>query len=487
MKRFLLLVLCVLATFAGFAQSERVVRGVVMDANDAPLVDATVKAVGSSEIIKSGPGGMFTMTVSPFVKFIEASFEGYVTMQGEIDGSYLIFRLKEDKKYWDNKAKAEAEKAKAEEAARIAEEKRLAAEKAAAEKAAAEKAKADEAARIAEEKRLAAEKAKAEKAAAEKAKAEETARIAEQKRLAAEKAKAEKAAAEKAKAEAAARLAEQKRLEQERIAEEKRLAAEKAKAEKAAAEKAKAEAAARLAEQKRLEQERIAEEKRIAAEKAKAAKVVTEKANVDETARISEETNVIRSKHSSPKRAKAVELRPERKGYASYLETTYSLTISEMHDWIGMNYIGGYQFNDKLFLGLGVGANIADSDEKLKPIKKGQLPKIVSYYSFPAFVHFRYNFLNRICSPLFALSVGVRYAPSQDFPFELGVVNYDSFGVMAHPQIGLNFRIARRSSIYIAAGYECYTAPVCIENTGYSATFEPGLYSNITFSLGVNF
>jgi hypothetical protein len=105
-----------------------------------------------------------------------------------------------------------AEKAAAEaEAARIAEEERLAAKKAAAEA---------EAARIAEEERLAAEKAAAEA---------EAARIAEEERLAAEMAAAE--------AEAA------------RIAEEERLAAKKAAAE--------AEAA-RIAEEERLAVQREA-------------------------------------------------------------------------------------------------------------------------------------------------------------------------------------------------------------------------------------
>ena len=474
MKRFLLLGLCLLISLVGFAQSERVVRGVVMDINDAPLVDATIKAVSSSETMKTGPGGMFTMTVSPFVKFIEASYEGYISMQAEIDGSYLIFRLREDRKYWDNKAKAEAAAKAAEEEARVAEQKRIEAERLEAERLAAEKAKAEEAARIAEEKRLAAEKAAAEKAAAEKAKAEEAARLAEQKRLeqeriaeakrlAAEKAAAEKAAAEKAKAEEAARLAEQKRLEQERIAEAKRLAAEKAAAEKAAAEKAKAEEAARLAEQKRLEQERIVEGKRMASENAVAKKATAELA----------------------KRIKHDNIKEKTKGYNSYFEVTYSLT--ERQDWLGLNYIGGYKFNNRLFLGVGVGANVAYEWRKMNPIPKGRLVKTVPNYSIPAFVHFRANFLKGKCSPLFALSAGVRYAPNQELPLELGTIKYNTFGMMANPQLGVNFRVAKNCGVYLTAGYECFMAHALVRNTGYSATLKSQLYSNFTFNLGVNF
>ncbi len=465
MKRYLLLGLCVLVSFVGFAQSDRVVRGVVMDVNDTPLVDATIKAVSSSETMKTGPGGMFTMTVSPFVKFIEASYEGYISMLAEIDGSYLIFRLKEDKKYWDNKAKAEAAAKAAEEEARLAEQKRIEAERLEAERLAAEKAKAEEAARLAEEKRLAAEKAAAEKAAAEKAKAEEAARIAEQKRLAAEKAAAEKAAAEKAKAEEAARIAEQKRLEQERIAEQKRLAAEKAAAEKAAAEKAKAEEAARIAEQKRLAAEKAAAEKaaRLGVEKTRTEKVV---ANTE---------GVIKAKN----------VKEKLKGYNSYLEVTYSLT--ERQDWLGLNYIGGYKFNNRFFLGVGLGANVAYDWRKMNPIPKGLLIKTVSNYSFPAFVHFRANFLKGKVSPLFALSAGVRYAPNQELPLELGVIKYNTFGMMANPQIGLNFRASKNFGVYFTAGYECFMAHSLVRNTGYSATLTSQLYSNITFNLGVNF
>ena len=62
--------------------------------------------------------------------------EGFITSRTEIDGSFLMIRLKQDKKYWEEKAKAEtarlkAETAhlKAEEEARIAEQKRIEAEK----------------------------------------------------------------------------------------------------------------------------------------------------------------------------------------------------------------------------------------------------------------------------------------------------------------------------------------------------------------------
>ena len=167
------------------------------------------------------------------------------------------------------------------------------------------------------------------------------------------------------------------------------------------------------------------------------------------------------------------------------MEVTYSLT--ERQDWLGLNYIGGYKFNNRLFLGVGVGANVAYEWRKMNPIPKGRLVKTVPNYSIPAFVHFRANFLKGKCSPLFALSAGVRYAPNQELPLELGTIKYNTFGMMANPQLGVNFRVAKNCGVYLTAGYECFMAHALVRNTGYSATLNSQLYSNFTFNLGVNF
>ena len=140
-----------------------------------------------------------------------------------------------------------------------------------AERLAAEKAKAEEEARIAKEKALAEAKAAEEaRIAAEKAKAEEEARIAKEKALAEAKAAEEaRLAAEKAKAEEEARIAKEKaleeaRLKKEKLAQEKEEAKRLKKEEKLKKQQEKDEA---LAEKQRLleEQERLEHEKAMAA------------------------------------------------------------------------------------------------------------------------------------------------------------------------------------------------------------------------------
>ena len=187
----------------------RIVRGVVFGPNDTPLVGATVNAVNSSEWTLTTQGGNFEFSVSPYVTYVEVVMGGFISKCAEIDGSVLIIRLKQDKKYAENKAKVE-------EQTRLAEQKRLEDERVAAEQAAAAQLKAEEKARLAEQKRLEDERVAAEKAAAAQRKADEKARLAEQKRLEDERVAAEKTAAAQRKADEEARLAEQKRLEAER-------------------------------------------------------------------------------------------------------------------------------------------------------------------------------------------------------------------------------------------------------------------------------
>ena len=198
-----MLVLCAILSHMAVAQSGRFVNGVVFGENDSPMAGVKVVAKGGAEQVVTGPDGQFKMTVSAYTKYLEAHAEGYLMQSAEIDGSYIIFRMKIDKKYAEQKAaeekaaaEAAAAKAKAEEEARIAAHKAAEAKRIAEEKAAAAKAKAEEEARIAAEK-----KAEAERLAAQKA--------AEAKRIAEEKAAAAKAKAE----EKAKKIAKRKEID----------------------------------------------------------------------------------------------------------------------------------------------------------------------------------------------------------------------------------------------------------------------------------
>ncbi|MBE6211295.1 MAG: hypothetical protein E7130_06680 [Rikenellaceae bacterium] len=236
MKKLSAIVFFTLFVLMSVAQTNtRVVKGFVRDADGMPLVGATVKAIGEEASTTSTQGGVFELRVSPYCQYVEALSEGYLRAKVEVDGSMLIFRLKIDKQYVENKVRAAAEEKARMEA--------IANAKAEAEARAQAEAKAEELARIDAAKRAEAERLAKEKA---EAKAEEQARIDAAKRAEAERFAKEKAEAARVKAEEQARIDAAKRAEAERLAKEKAEVARVKAEEKAEAARVKAEEKAQL-------------------------------------------------------------------------------------------------------------------------------------------------------------------------------------------------------------------------------------------------
>ena len=499
MKRFLFLALCSLLPLMVAAQATRPVRGVVFDATGTPMAGATLTAVGSTVTTTSAEDGTFEMMISPYTKFIMASKEGFISVQSEVDGSYLVYRLPVDKKYLENKAKAEEEARLAAQKAEEAEQARIAAEKAAAEKAEQERLAAEERKRIEEERRIAAEKAAAEKAERERLAAEEKKRIEEEKRIAAEKAAAEKAERERLAAE-----------EKKRIEEEKRIAAEKAAAEKAERERLAAEEKARIeAEKKRIAEEkaRLAEEKRLALEKAKAEVKAIKSGEDDATRQAQLEQERLKELEQQAileqKRQKEAELLRQKeqkaevrkahiekwqqaslKGYRSYIDASWVIDASSLMMSGGLHYIGGYQANNCIYFGIGTGINLAQTyewdsqDQQLSP----------NSWNVPVYAYLRTNFINNRCSPFFALSAGYQFSTRREFAMPFGQkVKYKTSTIFVNPQLGVDFRINPKHSVYVAAGATLFQRPEIIEVTPMTATFGSGLGCSIDLHLGFTF
>ena len=347
MKRIILIIFCAILSIAGMAQNTSVVKGMVMNADEEPLSGATVRVLGFSNSTVSSHDGKFEMTIPVHAKEIQASKDGYFESVAEIDGTYIIFKLKFDKKGAKNKAaesnarrdaelearlialenakahvevkeknvgkvsEAELEeKIRAEVEAKIRaemeEEARLKAEMEAKIRAELEaKAEAELRTKLEAEARIKAEvaaKAKAEEEARLKAEAAARAKAEEEARLKAEaaaKAKAEEEARLKAEAAARAKAEEEARLKAEAAArakaeEEARLKAEaaaRAKAEEEARLKAEAAAKAKAEEEARLKAEAAARAK--AEEEARLKAEVAAKAKAEEEARLKAEAAVV--------------------------------------------------------------------------------------------------------------------------------------------------------------------------------------------------
>lgn len=225
--------------------------------------------------------------------------------------------------------------------------------------------------------------------------------------------------------------------------EKERQAAEKAAAEEAAAK----------------EKERQAAEKRAAEEAAA-------KAKSELKAQIAEECK----KHTS--------------GFASVADFSFAIG-DEMY--AGVEYIAGYRINNHYLVGLGLGANLGLGIEN-STLCLGEYGKLSrGDYYFPVFAHFRANIINGRFSPYAALSAGVNIGMPQTLFLDLVKTKYNTLGAFINPQVGVSYRLTPKFGIFAAVGLNCFTAPECIENTGYSATIRQSFNYNININLGVTF
>ena len=240
---------------------------------------------------------------------------------------------------------------------------------------------------------------------------------------------------------------------------DKKYRAAREKERQAAEKKAAEEAAAK-------EKERQAAEKRAAEAAAAAEKAAAAKAKRELKAQIAEECKI----HTS--------------GFASVADFSFAIG-DEMY--AGVEYIAGYRINNHYFVGLGVGANLGFGIENstLCLGEHGKLSR--GDYYFPAFAHFRANIINGRFSPYAALSAGANIGMPQTLFLDLVETKYNTLGAFINPQVGLSYRLTPKFGIFAAVGLNCFTAPECIENTGYSATIRQSFNYNININLGVTF
>ena len=151
----------------------------------------------------------------------------------------------------------------------------------------------------------------------------------------------------------------------------------------------------------------------------------------------------------------------------------------------GADYIGGYRFNNYLFVGAGVGAEI--------PFGRYILFDHVSLTrgtTFPVFAHVRANFLNRRCSPFFALSAGARFMIPQEISISMNpdvYYKYNYISAFVNPQLGVNFRVTPKTSIYLSVGVNGYTEEELSAINYYQVLCKPRYFLGFDLHLGVTF
>ena len=232
------------------------------------------------------------------------------------------------------------------------------------------------------------------------------------------------------------------------------------------------------------EKERQAAEKRAAEEAAAAEKAAAEEAAAKEKARIAAEKAAAAKAKSELKAQIAEECKKHTSGFASVADFSFAIG-DEMY--AGVEYIAGYRINNHYLVGLGLGANLGLGIEN-STLCLGEYGKLSrGDYYFPVFAHFRANIINGRFSPYAALSAGVNIGMPQTLFLDLVETKYNTLGAFVNPQVGVSYRLTPKFGIFAAVGLNCFTAPECIENTGYSATIRQSFNYNININLGVTF
>ena len=436
MKRLMISMICAALTFVCAAQNNRAVNGAVYNDSGMPLPAATLKTVGTDLSFNVNPDGKFVIQIPYYVKYVEASLEGYISQTVEVDGSYMVFKLKVDKKYAEAKAKAEAEAKAA--------EKKAQEEKA---KAEAARLKAEEDARVAAQKAEEDARIAAQKAEAAKAKAEENARIAAQKaeedaRIAAEREAARLAAEKEAAAKAEAKA-------QAKAEEDARIAAEREAARLAAEKEAEAKAAAR-AQAKAAEDARIAAEKeaKLLARNEKKAEKEAFTNNYNETYRNKGVINELEVGMDLPFHDIYLDYDDGSTGHAGY-----PLPVT-------LNYMLGYRFCNWFSLSLGAGFSYevagdirkdADFFESCNGLKLEEYVGIdgsIGYENYdnfyvPVYLNAKAYLSKTKIQPMLSVSGGLYL-----YPKDLGRPD-----LLFNAGIGCNFRLSRRNNMYIMLTY----------------------------------
>lgn len=166
----------------------------------------------------------------------------------------------------------------------------------------------------------------------------------------------------------------------------------------------------------------------------------------------------------SPKRMRTGDS-PLSAGYRGIVETGFALGVGDFAaDRITLNSVHGYQFNPHFFAGLGTGARYYYDS---------------SSFVVPVFADFRVNLLDRKTSPYLAVGIGYSFDANS---------NFEGFGLLVNPSVGISFAVSKKSVMHVGAGYELQRAKAYYYDyySGHSWSSNESM-SAISINIGISF
>ena len=172
-------------------------------------------------------------------------------------------------------------------------------------------------------------------------------------------------------------------------------------------------------------------------------------------------------------------------GYEQSIDLSYGTLMSYPHSYISATYIGGYRFDHRFFLGVGTGVNLAIA--RNSELVGKETTETSNLLNVPAYAHFRAYFLNKRCTPFIGVSLGAMLSTPRYATLALGKAKYGTCGLLFNPQIGVNYRMNEKSSIYLAVGFAGHTFPKFSDITTTTMTYTHKFHYGIDAHLGFTF
>ncbi len=118
--------------------------------------------------------------------------------------------------------------------------------------------------------------------------------------------------------------------------------------------------------------------------------------------------------------------------YRGVIELGYQIGVGDYGtDRLKLDLINSYQINSYFSLGFGIGLRYYFEEEEEALV--------------PFFAYFRSNFMDNKTSPYFSLGMGYSLNASRDF---------EGYGFIFNPTVGITFKVSERSVMNIGIGYE---------------------------------
>lgn len=183
-------------------------------------------------------------------------------------------------------------------------------------------------------------------------------------------------------------------------------------------------------------------------------------------------------------------------GYKGYQQSIDVPIVTDFGDdgtnYVGVNYIGGYRFNDMFFLGAGIGINFNLFYEEYDGCSlyndgSGHARTFDNLVSVPLYAHARLYLRGAKCQPFFSLSIGGLLSGNREIE-NLHDVSYNPSVFFINPAVGLNFR-GKACDFYVSTGAVANHRVDWVEFRNYGREMELGRewYFSWSLNLGVTF